>query len=75
MEHNHCGTPDCCGECETNEQENNMSIKEIMEEIEKLKAENEKLKDTISVIKEQRDNPVYSVDDARRLFKKIRNKQ
>lgn len=38
MEHNHCGTPDCCGECETNEQENTMSIKEIMEEIEKLKA-------------------------------------
>lgn len=41
----------------------------------KAEAENEKLKDTISVIKEQRDNPVYSVDDARRLFKKIRNKQ
>ena len=38
MEHNHCGTPDCCDECETNEQENTMSIKELMEEIEKLKA-------------------------------------
>ena len=38
MEHNQCGTPDCCGECETNEQENTMSIKELMEEIEKLKA-------------------------------------
>jgi|TARA_B100000073_G_scaffold300644_1_gene267162 hypothetical protein len=36
MEHNHCGTPDCCGECET--EETNMSIKEIMEELEKLKA-------------------------------------
>ena len=38
MEHNHCGTPDCCGECETSEKETSMSIKELMKEIEKLKA-------------------------------------
>lgn len=41
----------------------------------RAEAENEKLKDTVSVIKKQRDNPIYSVDDARRLFKEIRNKQ
>jgi|TARA_B100000287_G_C20269627_1_gene637425 transcription elongation factor Elf1 len=34
MEHIHCGTDKCCGTCE---QENEMSIKELMEEIEKLK--------------------------------------
>ena len=39
MEHTDCGTPECCGECDTSTtQENTMSIKELMEEIEKLKA-------------------------------------
>ena len=39
MEHINCGTPECCTECDTSTtQENTMSIKELMEEIEKLKA-------------------------------------
>ena len=39
MEHINSGTPECCTECDTSTtQENTMSIKEIMEEIEKLKA-------------------------------------
>tara|TARA_Y100001938_G_C8048086_1_gene410099 strand:- start:538 stop:693 length:156 start_codon:yes stop_codon:yes gene_type:complete len=46
MEHDNCGTPDCCGECDTAE-ENNMSIKELMEEIEKLKARVEELEKKI----------------------------
>tara|TARA_S200002703_G_C3713900_1_gene219308 strand:+ start:144 stop:305 length:162 start_codon:yes stop_codon:yes gene_type:complete len=48
-EHEYCGTPDCCGECETDKynttMENTMSIKEIMEEIEKLKARVKELED------------------------------
>lgn len=47
--HEYCGTPDCCGECETDNKyttmENTMSIKEIMEEIEKLKARVKELED------------------------------
>ncbi len=47
--HEYCGTPDCCGECETETNnttmENTMSIKEIMEEIEKLKARVKELED------------------------------
>ena len=36
MEHVHCGTDKCCGKCDS-EKEIAMSIKELMEEIEKLK--------------------------------------
>jgi len=48
MEHINCGTPECCTECDTSTtQENTMSIKELMEEIEKLKARVEELEKKI----------------------------
>ena len=47
-EHEYCGTPDCCGECETENNnttmENTMSIKEINGRNRKVKSKSKRIR-------------------------------
>jgi len=51
--HIHCGTPKCCGECTSEKENNEMSIKELMDEIEKLKSRVEALEKELKINEEE----------------------
>jgi len=60
--HIHCGTPECCGECTSEKENNEMSIKELMDEIEKLKARVEALEKELKINEEELPKENIKVD-------------